>query len=244
MITSWPYPKIIAHRGGGTLAPENTIAAIRCGLEYGFHAVEFDVMLSKDGVPVLMHDPLFGRTVRGDGGVAASLATELQQMDAGSWFSERFAGERIPTYVQVIEFCQQHRIWMNVEIKPVPRFEEITGRVVAEVTKQMQAGGDVLFSSFSFDALMQAKLVAPEIKRGFLTDQIESDWQQRLEQLDAIALHTNHKHLTPEIAQQIKAAGYGLFCYTVNTPERAREILDWGVDAFCTDRIDLIAADF
>ncbi|MDY7538594.1 glycerophosphodiester phosphodiesterase [Undibacterium sp. RTI2.1] len=244
MITSWPYPKIIAHRGGGTLAPENTIAAMRCGLEYGFHAVEFDVMLSKDGVPVLMHDPLFGRTVRGDGGVAASLAAELQQMDAGSWFSERFAGERIPTYVQVIEFCQQHRIWMNVEIKPVPGFEEITGRVVAEVTKQMQAGDDVLFSSFSFDALMQAKLVAPEIKRGFLTDQIEWDWQQRLEQLDAIALHTNHKHLTPEIAQQIKAAGYGLFCYTVNTPERAREIFDWGVDAFCTDRIDLIAADF
>lgn len=244
MITSWPYPKIIAHRGGGTLAPENTIAAMRCGLEYGFHAVEFDVMLSKDGVPVLMHDPLFGRTVCGEGGVAASLAAELQQMDAGSWFSERFAGERIPTYVQVIEFCQQHRIWMNVEIKPVPGFEEITGRVVAEVTKQMQAGGDVLFSSFSFDALMQAKLAAPEIKRGFLTDQIESDWRQRLEQLDAVALHTNHKHLTPEIAQQIKAAGYGLFCYTVNTPERAREILDWGVDAFCTDRIDLIAADF
>jgi len=53
----WPYPKVIAHRGGGTLSPENTLAAMQCGLDYGFAAVEFDVMLSKDGIPVLMHDP-------------------------------------------------------------------------------------------------------------------------------------------------------------------------------------------
>jgi glycerophosphoryl diester phosphodiesterase len=62
--------------------------------------------------------------------------------------------------------------------------------------------------------------------------------------LGAIALHTNHKHLTPVQAQTIKDAGVGLFCYTVNEPERAREILSWGVDAFCTDRIDLIGPDF
>ena len=61
----WPYPKIVAHRGGGKLAPENTLAAVRCGLSHGFHAVEFDVMLSKDGIPMLMHDPHFGRTVAG-----------------------------------------------------------------------------------------------------------------------------------------------------------------------------------
>ncbi|MFZ6846044.1 glycerophosphodiester phosphodiesterase [Undibacterium sp. RuTC16W] len=240
----WPYPKVVAHRGGGILAPENTIAAMQCGIRYGFHAVEFDVMLSKDGIPVLMHDPLFGRTVRGDSGVASTTAHDLLQMDAGSWFSNDFAGELVPGYQQVLAFCLEHSIWMNVEIKPVPGFEAETGKVVAQMTRQMQAGTQVLFSSFSFDALMSARESAPEIPRGYLTDQIHNDWQQRLQTLSAVALHTNHRHLTADLTRQIKAADYGVFCYTVNTPERAREIVGWGVDAFCTDRIDLISHDF
>jgi glycerophosphoryl diester phosphodiesterase len=242
----WTYPKVIAHRGGGTLAPENTIAAMQCGLDHGFHAVEFDVMLSKDGVPVLMHDPLFGRTVRGTGGVATTLAADLLQMDAGSWFAERFAGERVPSYEAVVRFCQQHGIWMNVEIKPVPGYEQETGRVVARVTQQLQTAGAMLplFSSFSFDALVCAKNEAPGIARGFLIDQLAPDWLDSLQALDAVALHTNQQYLTAAMAREIKAAGYGLLCYTVNTPERAAEIGGWGVDAFCTDRIDLIPADF
>ncbi|MCU6435599.1 glycerophosphodiester phosphodiesterase [Undibacterium sp. Jales W-56] len=240
----WPYPKVIAHRGGGTLAPENTMAALQCGLSHGFRAVEFDVMLSKDGIPVLMHDPLFGRTVAGEGNVAGTMAQDLMRMDAGSWFSKDFAGEPVPSYQQVLEFCLKHGIWMNVEIKPVPGFEDATGRAVALMTRQINAGEQVLLSSFSFDALMRAKECAPEIARGFLTDQLESDWLQRLQALSAIALHTNHHYLNADLTGQVKDAGYGVFCYTVNTPARAREIVEWGVDAFCTDRIDLITHDF
>jgi glycerophosphoryl diester phosphodiesterase len=242
----WPYPKVIAHRGGGTLAPENTLAAMQCGLDYGFHAVEFDVMLTKDGVPVLMHDPVFGRTVRGVGGVATTLAADLLLMDAGSWLAERFAGECVPSYEEVFGFCQQHGIWMNVEIKPVPGYETETGLTVARVSKDLLAlGGNLpLFSSFSFDALAHAKEVAPEIPRGFLIDQIAPGWLQALQELDAVALHTNQKYLTAAMAAEIKAAGYGLLCYTVNTAERASEICAWCVDAFCTDRIDLIPANF
>lgn len=78
----WPYPKIVAHRGGGTLAPENTIAGLRAGLAYGFRAVEFDVMLSSDGIGVVMHDQDFGRTIYGDGFVPNFAAAELAKMDA------------------------------------------------------------------------------------------------------------------------------------------------------------------
>jgi glycerophosphoryl diester phosphodiesterase len=91
---------------------------------------------------------------------------------------------------------------------------------------------------------MAAKQTAPEIQRGYLMDKVMDDWRDKLQQLGAVALHTNHRYLTPEMATAIKDAGYGLFCYTVNDPERAREILGWGVDGFCTDRIDLIPADF
>lgn len=252
----WFYPKIIAHRGGGALAPENTLAAMRCGLAHGFHAVEFDVMLSADSVPVLMHDPEFGRTVSGRGKISDATAGALSALDAGSWFGSEFTGEPVPTYEQVVNFCKANRIWMNVEIKPAPGFEIETGRVVAEYTRrlfsmelasceqQADTAALPLFSSFSMDALAAAKTAAPGIPRGFLVDVIPPDWLDQLRMLDAVALHTNHKYLLPEKARAIKQAGYGLLCYTVNTPARATEILGWGVDALCTDRIDLIGPDW
>ncbi len=246
----WPFPRIIAHRGGGTLAPENTLAAMRCGLAHGFRAVEFDVMLSGDGVPVLMHDPVFGRTVAAAGGVATSTAAQLTAMDAGSWFDPRFAGEKVPTFRQVIDFCNENGIWMNVEIKPSPGFATETGHAAATLLKECldrrpDGGGLMpLFSSFSMDALLAAREAAPEIPRGLLIGSVPAEWQTLLNELGAIALHTNHKNLTREQAQAIRDAGFGVFCYTVDDPARARELLSWGVDAFCTDRIDLIGPDF
>lgn len=77
----WSYPQVIAHRGGGSLAPENTLAAFQCGLNHGLHAVEFDVMLTKDGVPVVIHDEKLGRTVVGQERVCDMLADELYQRD-------------------------------------------------------------------------------------------------------------------------------------------------------------------
>lgn len=248
----WFYPKIVAHRGGGMLAPENTLAALRCGFSRGFRAVEFDVMLSADRVPVLMHDPEFGRTVPGRGRVSDATARQLAAMDAGSWFGSEFSGEHVPTYEQVVHYCKENGIWMNVEIKPAPGFEAETGRVVAEWTQKLFAdeiaafvagANDAslpLFSSFSLAALAAARTVAPAVPRGLLFDRIPADWQEKLRAFDAVALHTNHKNLTPAQAKAVKNAGYGLFCYTVNAVDRAREILSWGVDAFCTDRIDVI----
>lgn len=212
-------------------------------------------MLSGDGVPVLMHDPRFGRTVRGVGKVSEVSAKELGAMDAGAWFGPAFAGEPVPSFEQVVHFCKENGIWMNVEIKPAPGFEQQTGRAVGELTKRLFAAeiasgtpGNMsalpLFSSFSFDALVAAKSAAPDIPRGYLADAIPPDWLDRLRALDAVALHTNHKFLLPERAQMVKREGFGLFCYTVNDPARARKILSWGVDAFCTDRIDLIDPDF
>lgn len=249
----WPYPIIVAHRAGGTLAPENTLAAFRCGMGYGFRAVEFDVMLTADEQIILMHDPQFGRTLPGVGKIAEHSLAQLQQLDAGSWYSPAYQGETVCTLAQVLQFCKDHGIWMNIEIKPsseavAARTGELTGIQVASffadaLAAHVPGQNDrslPLFSSFSFAALMAAKQAAPSIPRGFLMDHVEPNWREHLQELDAVAVHTNHKYLTPELAQTIKQDGYGLFCYTVNDPVRAKEILGWGVDGFCTDRIDLI----
>lgn len=256
-MTMWPYPKIVAHRGGGTLAPENTFAALRCGLAYGFRAVEFDVMLSQDGIGVVIHDERLGRTVQGSGLVSDYRAAELAAMDAGSWFSPLFADETVPDFGQFVDYCILQRIWMNIEIKPVPGFERATGRVVAAVAAayfeaDIGAGAPAagaparlpLLSSFSVEALAAARDAAPGLPRALLIDSVPADWQAQASKLDVVSVHTNHLHLTPALARAIKQAGFGLFCYTVNQPERAREILGWGVDGLCTDRIDLIGPAF
>ena len=247
----WIYPKFLAHRGGGKLAPENTIAGLRCGLDHGYRAVEFDVMLSRDGVPVVMHDPYLGRTVSGSGNIYDYDAAELVAMDAGSWFSGQYRGELVPLFTQYVDFCRSHGIWMNIEIKPAPGFEAETGRVVGELMRAMFglaiARDDLallpLMSSFSQMALAAAMKASPDIPRALLLDVIPSDWEAQARALGAVAVHTNHQHLTPALARQVKQAGFGLFCYTVNNPARAREIMGWGVDAMCTDRIDLVGPD-
>jgi glycerophosphoryl diester phosphodiesterase len=248
----WPYPKIIAHRGGGKLSPENTLAGLRCGLGHGFRAVEFDVMLAQDGVPVVLHDPYLGRTVKGFGSVSAYPSGALARMDAGSWFGAGFADETVPLLTQFIAYCQAHGIWMNIEIKPVPGFEAATGQVVAELVRScfadQIAAGDVarvpLLASFSAVALAQAQRVAPDLARAWLVDRIPDDWHAQARALAIVALHVNHRHVTPDLVRSVHQAGLGMFCYTVNDVARARELLDWGIDAFCTDRIDLIGPQF
>jgi glycerophosphoryl diester phosphodiesterase len=249
----WRYPhRILAHRGGGTLAPENTLAGLKAGMAAGFRAVEFDVMLARDGVPVVMHDPWLGRTVPGSGNVYDYDARELVAMDAGAWFSRDHRGEPVPLFVEFAQYCKAHGIWMNIEIKPAAGFEVETGALVARMTGAMfadeLAAGLLervpLLSSFSPVALDAARDAAPALPRAALMERLTPEWRQRAGSHGALALHLSHRHLTREQAQEVKAAGYGLFCYTVNTLARARELLGWGVDAFCTDRIDLFTPDF
>ncbi|MES2015694.1 MAG: glycerophosphodiester phosphodiesterase [Pseudomonadota bacterium] len=247
----WIYPRYLAHRGGGKLAPENTIAGLECGLAHGFRAVEFDVMLARDGVPVVMHDPYLGRTVAGSGNVFDYDAAELVTFDAGSWFGAQYRDVKVPLFTQYVEFCKANGIWMNIEIKPAPGFELETGRVVGQLTRalfgleiaQDDAALLPLLSSFSPQALAAARDAAPDLPRALLLDVLPPDWEAQARALAAVAIHTNQKHLSADLARQIKDAGFGLFCYTVNDPQRAREIAGWGVDGMCTDRIDLIGPD-
>jgi glycerophosphoryl diester phosphodiesterase len=239
----WTYPRVLAHRGAGKLAPENTMAAMRFALSHGFRAVEFDVMALKTGELVLMHDAELGRTIAGKGMVIDFSAAELAQMDAGSWLAPEFANEPVPGFAEAAQFCLTHAIWMNVEIKPAPGMEQETGRLVGAACAQLPIG-PVLLSSFSFIALAAAQAVAPDVPRALLVERVPPDWLMQLHKLHARALHVSAASLDAETAALVTHAGYGLFCYTVNDPAEAKRLLDMGVDAFCTDCLDLIGPDF
>jgi len=263
-LIMWPYPRLIAHRGGGCLAPENTLLAIEAGHhEFGFKAVEFDVMLSNDGVPMLMHDPILERTLSGshveyNGKSFASLASiELASLsvDCGmtvtSSISLSFKCDAyIPLFEDVIKYCKEHKIWMNVEIKPSPGCDELTGQIVAEMTNKYFPPGESdddntypLFSSFSYESLQAAKKAAPHIRRGFLLDTLEElpDWIDHMQRLEAFSVHLNQAYLSKEDVDLIKSKGYGIMCYTVNDVDRAKELLEWGIDSFCTDLVDIFS---
>lgn len=249
-MSKWIFPRLIAHRGGGVLAPENTILAIETGVIYGIPAVEFDVMLSKDNVPFLMHDEDLRRTV-GETPFRNELlcnvnSADVLNIDAGSWFDPKFTDVKIPKFEDVIQHCINNNVWMNIEIKPSTGYETITGQVVAEMTAKYFPATESnenypLFSSFSFESLLAAKRYAPHIARGYLIESVRHipEWKEQMVQLKAVAVHTDHKFLKDEDIAEIKGLGYGLFCYTVNDRETADDLTRRGVDAFCTDRLDI-----
>lgn len=243
-MSNWPYPRIVAHRGGGKLA-ENTLAAIDVGAKYGHKMIEFDAKLSKDGEIFLLHDDNLERTSNG-WGVAGELNwQDLLRVDAGSWYSKAFKGEPLPLLSQVAERCREHGMMANIEIKPTTGTGPLTGKMVALAARQLWAGmTPPLLSSFEIDALEAAQLAAPELPRGLLLDEWRDDWRELTARLGCVSIHLNHKLLDKARVMQLKDAGLRILVYTVNKPQRAAELLRWGVDCICTDAIDVIGPNF
>jgi glycerophosphoryl diester phosphodiesterase len=235
----WPYPRIVAHRGGGSLAPENTLGAIRLGASMGFKGVEFDVMLAGDGTPVLIHDETVDRTTNGCGEVCKLSFAELSAFRIHE-------NEKIPSYEEAVKLCRELGIWANVEIKPAKGHERATGDAVARMTRELWKGASItpLLSSFSPDALAAAQEAAPELPRGGLCERLPEGWRGILKQLGCRAVHLNHKHLNGKLAAEIHEAGYAILLWTVNDVAEARRLLSIGANCLVTDALDRIGPEF
>lgn len=232
------YPRIIAHRCGGALAPENTLVGLRIAARLGCRGVEFDAMLSADDVPLLIHDETLERTTFGRGQVGATRAAEMTRLDAGSRHHRAFSGEPAPTLQQALAVCGELGLWANVEIKPSAGREGETGRIVARLAADY---GNVLLSSFSKDALREAALAAERLPRALLVESAADDWLGSLSDTGADALHIAAELATPERLQTLNAAGVPVACYTVNRRDAAAQLFAMGVRAVFTDRPDIWA---
>ncbi|HXZ49620.1 MAG TPA: glycerophosphodiester phosphodiesterase [Usitatibacter sp.] len=242
----WPYPRIFAHRGGGSLAPENTLAALRLGQSLGYAAEEIDVKLSRDGVAILLHDPTLERTTNGTGRAADLAWEELRALDAGAWHSEGFRGEPLASLEEAARALRSKDTLVDVEIKPTPGLERETGEAVARLTARFWEGAAVapLLSSFSFEALMAAKSAAPGLPRAWLASRFsEEDWD-RLAALEAVSLHTNHTKLDPANIPRLHERGYRVLAYTVNDAQAAERLFAAGIDGLFTDNLREFAARF
>lgn len=242
-LPAWPYPRWIAHRGAGTLAPENTLAAFRVGAAHGYRMAECDVKLSRDGLPFLLHDATLERTTTGQG-IAGNLPWQaLAQLDAGRWHSPAFAGEPLPTLQDIAGYCLRQGHLVNLELKPTPGTERQTGEVVAATAARLWHGQSVppLLSSFQPDALQGARDAAPELPRGLLLDHLWPGWLEVTRTLNCVAVVAHHSLWDSALHAQARQAGLRTLSYTVNEAAVAQRLLALGVDSLITDRIDLFA---
>ena len=247
----WPYPRWIAHRGAGKLAPENTLAAFRLGASHGYRMFECDVKLSSDGVPFLMHDTLLARTTNSRQRLDAAASDvggehpwgELAQLDAGSWHSRAFAGEPLPSFENIARYCLHNGHFLNVEIKPTPGVERHTGEVVAHHAARLwrDAAAPPLLSSFSIEALQGAQAAEPCLPRGLLLDTLWQGWLEAAIDLGCVAIVCNHALWDRASVAQAHNAGLRALSYTVNDEWAAQRLLDLGTDGIITDRVDLFA---
>lgn len=238
------WPRIIGHRGAAQSAPENTLAGFRAAAALGVAWVEFDVRLTRDGRCVLLHDDTLERTTSGRGPAAALSFAELRRLDAGSWFGAAFAGERVPGLEETLALLGELGLGAVIELKPAPGAEAATGRAAAELVAERWPASlpPPLLSSFTPAALAAARAAAPSLERALLVGAVPPDWRQRVEALQCRMLHADQRKLDRAAVEAVGAAGLPVFAYTVNEPERARELFSWGVSALFSDCPDRIAA--
>ena len=229
--------RTIGHRGLAGLAPENTLAGFREAAAHGLPMVEFDVRLSRDGVPLVFHDDMLERTTNGYGPVAEHDWAELRKLDAGSWFAPAFAGEVIPSLEQVLRLCLDLGLAVNMEIKPDSGREVETARLALERAAALWpvAAQAPLVSSFVGACLAVARDLAPSWPRGLLVDGVPEDWRDTAALYCCSTVHADHRHLDQPRVAVITQAGYCVLAYTVNDRARVGELRQMGVGSVFSD---------
>ena len=234
-------PEIVAHRGYSARAPENTLAALDLALRVGAPALEFDVRATRDGVPVLFHDETLDRTTSGRGRIADLSFRELNQLDAGSWFSAEFENERVPGLAEVLQAVSNRANRLYVELKP----GGLTPRQLRQVVEDLTLHGfthNAVVMSFDWSLLEGVRGLSPDITLAFLADD-ESAFRRAVQRAvaDGNALvDCNYRILlaNAELADLAERSQIELAVYTVNDTATAAALLRQGVRRITTNEVE------
>ncbi len=232
----------LGHRGASHDAPQNTLAAFRLANEYGADGYELDVHLTKDGVPVVIHDFTVDQTTDGTGLVAGFTLADLKRLDAGVKFSPRFAGERIPTLAEVFDILEPHSI-VNVELKTKSIGDNGLERATVQLIRERGLQERVILSSFNPFSLLRVRRIAPELKIGLLYAPdlplyLRKAWFRLV--VKPQALHPHYRMVDARYMAWAKRKGYEVNVWTVDAPEDMRRLAALGVNAIITNRPDVL----
>jgi glycerophosphoryl diester phosphodiesterase len=223
-------PIVLGHRGASAEAPENTMAAFRLALAQGADGFELDVWRCRSGEVVVLHDADARRTTGVPFHVARTPWSELRRLDAGSWKSPSYAGERLPLLGDVLDAFRSAVV--NVELKSDGRADPRLAFAVAAAVRDHDAADRVVVSSFDLVLLAAFRAAAPRVRAGALFG-ADQRWRPRVIAaglLGAAALHPEHALVTPERAAAWRARGWALNVWTVDDPHAIAALCSAGID--------------
>lgn len=227
---------VIAHRGASGHAPENTLAAFKKAVAMGAAFIETDLQLSRDAHFVAIHDSTLNRTTNGKGAVHDLTLSDLRRLDAGSWFGSEYAGEKIPTLEELLEFSKKHDVVFYLELKPAGSW----GGEHALVGALRQSGEIPRAVVISFDpaVVLNLRKIEPTLMTGLLFDgQIEKPIQKAVE-IGARQLVARGDLVTPALLSEARKHDLQVVCWTVNHPAHMRMLIAAGVNGIMSDYPD------
>lgn len=230
----------VAHRGFSSIAPENTMAAFHMAMERPeVQWIELDVQLSRDGVPVVIHDFTLERTTNGKGWVKDTDWSALKMLDAGSWKGKNYTGERIPSLSEVLDrLCG--RVRLNIELKTQgDMYPGLPAAVIYEIRKRHMQN-DVVITSFEPSALVEVKKLAPELQTGLIIDAKPEDLLTVLKQMHCSFLSLGYTNVDKTLMHQMNTAGIRVMAWTVDDKANMRKLAATDPDVMiCTNRPDV-----
>ncbi|TVP46609.1 MAG: glycerophosphoryl diester phosphodiesterase [Halomonas sp.] len=231
-------PTLIAHRGYSAAAPENTLTAVRAAHQAGVTWVELDVQLLGDGTPVIWHDADVARCSNGRGALASLTWSKAQRLDVGSWFGDRFAGEKMSSLEAMLALLNELEMGVNMEIKvnkgcdPIALVDRVLPEMLATLPPER-----LIISSFNASALTHCRQFASkeQLALGVLFGSVPKNWQAPCEAIEAFSVHPDWPRLKRVQADAIHSDGYQILCYTANDPSAFHSRWKWGISSVITD---------
>ena len=225
---------VVGHRGNAAGAPEDTLASEVSGQRLGAQVLEFDLHVTADGVPVVMHDPTVDRTTNGFGSIASMTLAQIERLDAGSSFSPAFAGIRVPTFEQILAFASGTNAIILPELKE-SLWTEQQVRTVVGLIRRYHMTARTMFQSFHVPVLKMAARVAPDIARAALVNQSMDDPVAYIRQFDGQGLLPNYRVVTRALVSKLHTAGLSIMVWTVDDPAEWEKLTAYGVDGIMSD---------
>ena len=230
--------KIIAHRGASGYAPENTMASFEKALSMNADGIELDVHITKDGHLIVCHDERVDRTTNGTGFIKELTLSEIRQLDAGSWFSEEFKCEKIPTLEEVFELIKHKDILLNIELKSGPIFYDGIEYQVIDMIKKYKMEDRIIVSSFNHYSLIEMKKIDKKIKTGILYMAGIVDPWVYAKRIEADAIHPLFYNINQRLIKGCKENGVLINPFTVNEEEYIIAMIISGVSGVITNYPD------
>tara|TARA_Y100001935_G_scaffold105768_1_gene87751 strand:+ start:124137 stop:124976 length:840 start_codon:yes stop_codon:yes gene_type:complete len=236
---------VIAHRGASAYAPENTLSSFRLAVEMKAEMMELDVSLSKDGIPVVIHDETVNRTTDANGAVSDFTVDELKVLETGAWFSEDFAGEPFPTLKEVLSEVKGE-IAVNIEIKSEAVKNTAEGGIVEKCLQIVRTLGiekNIIFSSFDYRVMDHLNELAPDLPKAILYEESQSGNllpSELVKKYKVDAFNFSHRQFSQEWEDDLKVHGIPFFIYTVNEEKLMKELIERGATGIFSDKPDVL----